>query len=375
MNFNIFNSNTTTSRTVSQPRIKTNLHDHEINNNISHFITNMSESERKLFDLLSWWWFKFNRRVYPSQQKLADLVGVTRQYVNKLLGRLCDLGFITSLYRHLDTCIYELTSYFKNPFNTNWIVPYFPAFHLQSLLQLTQLKKILKRDSYLSSYINSKSIATEDFEVKIGKELLQKGRAVSEEEVYAAWDPHLKSLAHKMGLTKAGMVRMSSFPREALDHTYSCFKELKETLTGDYGRWLCLTAYAYCRRNNLKPNWRLSEGYADTLGITKEMPLTKPIEPQPPKTEKLPISPFLLEDMGFTNQAAHIKNHKKVGSVRATGIYKPWHPNPLPEPEEPGTLDAKIKDRLNDPNLSSFEIMLLNTLREAQNSNVSNEGE
>lgn len=50
---------------------------------------------------------------YISQKSVADKLGVTREWINKLIKKLVEAKLLIKEYRHRWTCIYKLPDYFK----------------------------------------------------------------------------------------------------------------------------------------------------------------------------------------------------------------------------------------------------------------------
>lgn len=75
--------------------------------------------------------------VYPSQSTIARFSGISRQECNKYLREMKELGLIASLYRHMNSCLYKLSSWFldyKVRYNLDHIISSFKVLPLAWLI-------------------------------------------------------------------------------------------------------------------------------------------------------------------------------------------------------------------------------------------------
>jgi DNA-binding Lrp family transcriptional regulator len=120
--------------------------------------------ELQVLDLLIWFHLKgdkryldsvnqYNKGVYPSQSFIAKRVGVTREWVNKLLKRLERMGYISSYYRNFNTKLYKVSFWFFLQDNLKFLSGIFPALRKAWLasykhLSFTQVNSFLLFISY-----------------------------------------------------------------------------------------------------------------------------------------------------------------------------------------------------------------------------------
>lgn len=71
---------------------------------------NLSRKAQYLFRILENWKYA---ECFPSQFLLAKLIGVSREWLNKLLKILSDLQLVVKHYRHRQTCLYFIPKKFK----------------------------------------------------------------------------------------------------------------------------------------------------------------------------------------------------------------------------------------------------------------------
>lgn len=145
------------------------------------------------------------------------------------------------------------------------------------------------------------------------------------------FDPRITKMAAEMGLSSAGKCRISAFPLEAIEYALECYRRHKDTLMDDYGRWLCVCAHTYCKREGLIPNWNISDRFMEALGISHDEPLIDRRERVQVKT--LPST--ILANSGFTCTAKAAAQEPKKGR----GIYAEF------KPETPIRIEGEIEQR------------------------------
>lgn len=67
--------------------------------------------------------------VAPSQEKLAYLIGVGRQWANVIIKRLVQAGLLVVKYRHRRTCVYKISKLFYDPIIRSKIAHFFTALN------------------------------------------------------------------------------------------------------------------------------------------------------------------------------------------------------------------------------------------------------
>ncbi len=86
----------------------------EICNNIQSFARSLAPKELLVLNKIIYWFARFSS-VYVTQSMLAKAAGCSRKHVNHVLSKFESLGIIKIGYRHLTSCVYHLSSFFKNP--------------------------------------------------------------------------------------------------------------------------------------------------------------------------------------------------------------------------------------------------------------------
>lgn len=102
------------------------------------FFSQCTPTELKIMNLL----FKYSLRgpyIYPRQDTIANIVGCTRQYVNMVIRKLEGVDVIKSKYRHMTSCTYKVSKWFKNPWVRSQLRHIFMAFQSLCILLLFSL--------------------------------------------------------------------------------------------------------------------------------------------------------------------------------------------------------------------------------------------
>lgn len=239
---------------------------------LSFFIT-LHSTKRELLNILFYLDRKYKGVIFISQRKLAALLGITREWANKLIGYLADhkILFIeqnrnrsnyytlSERFRSFDFCK-SLSKTFKNL--------YLPALFLSfsevapiavfqrefTHTNVNYLFKIRKRNTYSHS---TKKIGESTMKYEFSKALHE-----------------LKSIS----LTEAGMAILSAFPDEALRNTDSEIKSIKN-LRNPFG-FFYARCKKYCTEKNLFPDWDLQRTLAHQYEIRAETPMLLENKPQ-----------------------------------------------------------------------------------------------
>ena len=70
----------------------------------------LSRKAQHLFRLIQNWGYL---QCFPSQYLLSKLLGISREWVNKLIKILCALNLIIKSYRHRKSCIYSIPIFLR----------------------------------------------------------------------------------------------------------------------------------------------------------------------------------------------------------------------------------------------------------------------
>jgi len=116
--------------------------------NLESYMRNLSHAQ---FELLKYFfWMDLHQDIiYSSQQHIATHLGVGRQYVNKMIKKFCDDGVIGKQYRHLKSCIYRVSPFFRSRSTRDRLSDIFSIFKRSYLWVLS-----LKATQVLNTYIN-----------------------------------------------------------------------------------------------------------------------------------------------------------------------------------------------------------------------------
>lgn len=78
------------------------------------FFSRLTHKQRQVLNKLLWLDGR-HLRIYVSQSTIAEYAGITREHANRILLLFESLGIIHSTYRHLQTCLYKVSSFFCDP--------------------------------------------------------------------------------------------------------------------------------------------------------------------------------------------------------------------------------------------------------------------
>ena len=145
-------------------------------------------------------------------------------------------------------------------------------------------KRCLSAQSCPSHSTCSGSAAKLSIASNMRSESLGKKKEVSLEPL----SPYLVQIAPELCLTLRGMLIFAAFPDEALKALMEIFRGMKNRLYGDYGRWLWVTAYRWCKERDLHPRWRWSNRLLEAYGCGEDDPLTDSSLPNDTKSATHP---------------------------------------------------------------------------------------
>lgn len=172
--------------------------------------------------------------VYPSQITLANKLGISREYCNKLVARLEKTGLLISVQRWNNSCLYGV-----NPIV--WLTPFadkvsrfFPA-----------LRKVFLSVRILTWYPKKFTLSNNRLVIR-SNNIIEAPRGQAIQNLYDRGPIHdfIKALPFKMNLGQK--VFLCSFPHKALEHALN--KTLLATGVGLKSPWqyFLAKAYEYC---------------------------------------------------------------------------------------------------------------------------------
>lgn len=239
------------------------------------FRTDMTVSAVKLFDYLC-----FMDKKYPviwvKQSTMAEHLGISRQYVNKLLRAFEELGLITTNYRHMHSSLYKISSYFKNPFIRSRLSHILPSLKSLSIILLTQCFQGLLSNNNYNTYTqlkSNRSTVVISPNRKVGRQVSQK--PILDQVANAIYDKSPISIAIReikvVKLTKWGQIKLSAFPEEAIKHAESkmeYFPKARDPFNLFFK--ICLE---YCKEEQINPNWQLVSKLSSMFFMPENAPM------------------------------------------------------------------------------------------------------
>lgn len=235
---------------------------HEILNDPKK-VLEFSKTVQQLINRLIW-----DRRLnrynffWASQSYLAKQLGVTREQINRIFKRLTELGLITKIYRHMDTCLVRISSWFFKTEVRAILAPFFSNLSYFSLLFLTTpnlaFNHQIDRNVTQALFINYKSNIGIDYGTNTrarARTEISNGNSMSnnEESFNRLITPELKQLTDSIGLTKTGQAKLLAFPSEAHKHALKNIGMITSAMKPfDY---LCAILNKWCQKNNRKPEY------------------------------------------------------------------------------------------------------------------------
>lgn len=225
-----------------------------------------------------------NKMVYPRQDTIASYLGITRSHCARLIKWMRDHNLIVSEYRHKLSCHYKLSSFFFNKSISSRLrhilstfkILTFSIFSLTSFsTDATQYKKKLIKNLINPIVQQRTSESSMQF-----KQTYHGDKPVSEA---------IRNLK-VINLTRAGQIKLSVFPDEAITdaaNAYKYAKNVKEPFN-----WFYKLCFDYCKRNDIQPDWDFMHQLVDKYKISLTAPTVQkgPIKSVGDKTSR--TAPF-----------------------------------------------------------------------------------
>lgn len=107
-------------------------------------------------------WAKLNQKIiHISQAKLALRLGYSREYINRCIKKLVAFGLVSSFYRHRNSCLYKLSSYFSGFYRMNSIKHLFSNIKNNIIKIASEIHDLKPNVTPLniSNYINKPSLS------------------------------------------------------------------------------------------------------------------------------------------------------------------------------------------------------------------------
>lgn len=232
------------------------------------FLRNQPKSVRLVLNALVYFSLKCNE-VRPSQSLVAQMTGLSRGHVNRIIKKLVSLGFVQSGFRFKRPCFYFLSSFFSSPFvrsRLSHILPAFRAFvflTLSSLLSQPMIQSNDRENVTLSKY-SYKDYIYNNNNNTVGNAMDEYSKRIFGGNPIS---PKIKEVSKLLSLSKWGQISLSAFPDEAIEHARIIF-----TASRSYKRnpfmWFCKLCVDYCKSNDINPDW----AWRNTLAKAYSMP-------------------------------------------------------------------------------------------------------
>ena len=295
------------------------------NENLLSFIESLPRGAQNFLTLLVWFGRKFGRFA-PSQEKLADMVGMSREYANRLIQQLKKEGLVMSIYRHRKTCIYTIHDFFYTPLahiKLSHIFRSHGPLYLMSLFMAAQMFGMENRkDSPLSKRLKSgsgsqqitpiiredKNINNHTYNCKKVRKKFPSGtyeyspveKKVQSEMVSRESSDRAQATAFGQGkrsikgieVTKWGHIRLAGYPDEALEYVNKLLRDtiIKENV--DPFKWIEQRCIEYCYIHRVEPQWHIVKYLSSYYGMPPSAPLV---------TRKKPKVP--IQSVGYTGRS------------------------------------------------------------------------
>ncbi len=206
---------------------------------------NLTITENKAFLFI-----KRNLNSVITRKWLASVLGITPRHATTVTNRLQELGLITKTRR----------KGYYNDFNRYTITPqgkiWMPYLVNTYKVQTGIFKRgLLSIAMLLSLGTSSFTLLKEDIFIytPLKRELLTHARArrvamstpIDSKQVLAAQD--------LLSLSQWGMIRLSAFPKEAIEHANFSFRSSKSKKEDPF-KWFLSICDEWCRKNNVEPD-------------------------------------------------------------------------------------------------------------------------
>jgi len=218
------------------------------------------------------------KSIYPSQTKIANKLGISREWCNKIIRKLIKKGYFVSNYRHMRSCEYLLAPFFFDVSVRAQLASLFKASLWFPLILLTvcQLSLATQKNSCNESqftglklrkvyiYNNTLLFKPSKRERRTNYHFYENSEPIS----LLQQQEELRIAKEKIGLTKKGIAKLSVFNADTLNYANRVnLKHFKNPF--DYFFRVCLQ---YAEQNGYIPNWSLGAQFGKVLDIPDEQP-------------------------------------------------------------------------------------------------------
>jgi hypothetical protein len=217
------------------------------------------------------------KEVYISQGTVAQELGISREYVNRVIGRFEKDGLIARCYRHKETCLYKISQFFLDPWVRKDLVKYFSAL---VFIPLIFLFPFLEAMSPNSTYEALFAKITEVKSLYLNTRYLVKGSVLTLERRREMSDRLLLfDQLPKLPLTTHGKIMLSIYPFEVVLQGYHALLK-KNRVTSPFG-FMRKYCEDYCSVNAIELDLALKYQLFEQHPEAKKEPHLKPISSTP----------------------------------------------------------------------------------------------
>lgn len=234
----------------------------EVVSSPKEFLLKQHESVRKVLNILVLCSNRYSI-TYPTHQKIALWAGVSIATCKRALDILREYGVIGSAYRHMKSCLYKMASLLGDTYIRSQLVSVCWAFKYMPLLLLTldTVSNPMSYDINIREYFYKyPSVLESQLRGSVRKLRGKKrGEFVVKQQMSPVSEAIRGNVTKLLNLTRAGQLRLSAFPDEAINHAYNLAKHFKNPR--DPYAFFVAKCGDYCEQRNLEPDWE----YAKTL--------------------------------------------------------------------------------------------------------------
>jgi len=342
-------------------------------NSLIEFFKSFSLAQRKVLNYFLAMRMR-HQSIYSSQARIAAYAGITRQYCNRIIDWLYELGLIGRLYRHRQTCIYQVSEFFDNIDVRLKLVGVFAAFGYLTLFSMfeaaaahynqkkneltpfirsgVKIKKKITIDTLFTTNEESlKKIVTIELldaryarKEKTGEWMDFEAKVAMFDKIGAGCKPEdiipgqIEALTDKLNLTLWGKLHLMAFPLDAISYAVTHLANApvwksKWTAFDD----LCKE---FCLQKDIKPDWRLMYDLLKAFDAPASPPWVSPNlkkEPAAPKKDvarvdykNKPSSHRMYVGSHASSKLRHptVLTEKAKQFMQRFGIENPFENNP-----------------------------------------------
>lgn len=291
-----------------------------------------------------------------SQAHIARATGFGKRTVIKVLADLHEWRLIYKGYRHMRTCFYNISPYFKSPtaksrlgsfFTSLRIVVFLSLYSLLSQAAPTASTPTCTLNKYVS-YIRKKNYYKK-YRPTDNLMAIERHKVYGENPISMA----IQDITDELGLTKWGQIRLSAFPDEVILYVTQRYRlERKSRILNPFG-WFKTVCIEHCAENNITPDWRFIYLLAEAYQMPTNAPNTYPQSYVHAKqlaklAQEHQENSYKSDSLG---EKIWVGKQAKASSPKR--LYPVYEPKPIPQ-EDPDEAKKNIAEWLEDPQTQQF---------------------